>query len=131
MQAGGRAGLCPWSTARIAGAGYDDRAGRRGADDRRPDAADACAAAAFRPAAGRAPAARRRPRQAGRNAPGAGLLRAFSPLAGRARTSSVHASGEQRATRNGKRKGKRHEPRLLIPAHRRIKQAGKATSRSS
>ena len=62
----------------------------------------------------------------GVNAPGAGLLRAFSPLAGRARTSSVHASGEQRATRNGKRKGKRHEPRLLIPAHRRIKQAGKA-----
>ena len=63
----------------------------------------------------------------GVNAPGAGLLRAFSPLAGRARTSSVHhASGERRARRKGRRKNKRRKPRLLVPAHRRIKQAGKA-----
>ncbi|HKI66348.1 MAG TPA: hypothetical protein VJ989_03680, partial [Solirubrobacterales bacterium] len=62
----------------------------------------------------------------GVNAPGAGLLRAFSPLAGRARASSVHAPGESRARRRGKRKGKRRKPRLLIPARRRIKQAGKA-----
>ena len=62
----------------------------------------------------------------GVDAPGSGLLRAFSPLAGRARTSSVHAAGESRARRKGKRQGKRRKPRLLIPAHRRIKQAGKA-----
>ena len=63
----------------------------------------------------------------GVNAPGAGLLRAFSPLARRARTSFVHhASGGHRARRNGMRKNKRRKPRLLIPAHRRIKGAGKA-----
>jgi hypothetical protein len=62
----------------------------------------------------------------GVDAPGPGLLRAFSPLAGRARTSSVHAPGEHRARRKGKRKNKLRKPRLLIPAHRRIKQAGKA-----
>jgi hypothetical protein len=58
----------------------------------------------------------------GVNAPGPGLLRAFVPAADRARTSS----GERRAGRRNRRKARRRKPPLLIPAHRRIAQAGKA-----
>ena len=95
------------------------RAGHAAARRRRRPPRSACC-----PGCGCCPAARA-PGSAS-NAPGAGLLRAFSPLAGRARTSSVHhASGEHRARRKSK-KNKRSKPRLLVPAHRRIKQAGKA-----
>jgi len=59
----------------------------------------------------------------GVDAPGPGLLRAFSPRARRARASAAAA---RRAGRGGKVRRKRRSPRLLIPAHRRVRQAGKA-----
>jgi hypothetical protein len=62
----------------------------------------------------------------GANAPGPGLLRAFAPLGGRAGASASAPQAESSARRKGKAKGKRKKPALLIPARRRVKQAGKA-----
>ncbi len=55
-------------------------------------------------------------------APGPGLLRAFAPLLRSARASVSKARGR----RKGKSRAKRRKTKLLIPAKRRVKSAGKA-----
>jgi hypothetical protein len=58
----------------------------------------------------------------GVDAPGPGLLRAFAPALGQARAGQAPTA----AASVRRKKGKRRKPRLLIPASRRIKRAGKA-----
>jgi len=59
-------------------------------------------------------------------APGPGLLRAFAPVLGRARAGQAPTAAASARRKKGKRGGKRRRPRLLIPAKRRVKSAGKA-----
>ena len=59
-------------------------------------------------------------------APGPGLLRAFAPALGRARAGQASVAAASARRKKGKRRGKRRRPRLLIPAKRRVKSAGKA-----